>query len=263
VPLKKFALEGNATIVYTVPRFAPAEAPLTWICIHGAGGVRTNWENQLPALEAEGWAAIAIDLPGHGEAQGEGCSRIEQYVEGVEALLDELHPARTVLCGHSMGGAIAQYIALQGRTPLAGIVLIATGAYLPLDQQLIDNCESNWELVTAAVPMAAVGPDAPDDVRQIVAERFAANDNIVAANDFRACAAFDVRDKVARITLPTCVITGSNDLITAASLGAYQGETIPNATLHALEGPGHFVMQEVPDVTNTILIDFGRSLLAG
>ncbi|MGH7320981.1 MAG: alpha/beta fold hydrolase, partial [Candidatus Rokuibacteriota bacterium] len=108
------------------------------VLIHGAAGRGTIWSPQLAGLEAVA-RVLAIDLPGHG-ATGGGGDSIRDYAAWVMTFLDAAGLARVVLGGHSMGGAIAQTIALAHPDRLDGLVLIGTGARLRVLSRILELC---------------------------------------------------------------------------------------------------------------------------
>jgi pimeloyl-ACP methyl ester carboxylesterase len=66
--------------------------------------------------------------------------------------------------------------------------------------------------------------------------------------DFVACNAFDVRDQIGQITVPTLVISGDKDKMTPVENGRFLAEHIPNAQLAIVEGGGHMMALEQPAV---------------
>jgi pimeloyl-ACP methyl ester carboxylesterase len=122
---------------------APARGT-TVVFVHGAGGTLEQWHFQLPHLGPR-WNTLAMDLPGHGESQGNGYRTIEDYRDFVRDLLDTLGITRSVLVGHSMGGGIVQRFALAYPAGLAAVVLVGTGARLTIGVAgpNFGDCENN------------------------------------------------------------------------------------------------------------------------
>ena len=105
----------------------PDEA--TFVLIHGLGGSHLNWLQVAPGLAGLG-RVLAIDLPGFGWSprSGRGSGLMdERRVLG--RFLAALATGRVVLCGNSMGGAIAILEAAVEPEALAGLVL--TSSALP------------------------------------------------------------------------------------------------------------------------------------
>jgi pimeloyl-ACP methyl ester carboxylesterase len=80
--------------------------------------------------------------------------------------------------------------------------------------------------------------------------------------DFRACDAFDVRERLGDISVPTLVIGGKDDRLTPPKFSEYLREHIPNARLLLVEEAGHMVMLEQPAVVTEAIADFLATLQA-
>jgi pimeloyl-ACP methyl ester carboxylesterase len=113
-------------------RLAVAEAgaggrPL--MLVHGFTGAKEDFTEFLDRLAGRGWHAVAPDLRGHGAsdhpADPAGYS-LETFASDVRALADARGWQRFVLLGHSMGGMIAQHVALDDPWRLRGLVLMDT-----------------------------------------------------------------------------------------------------------------------------------------
>ena len=114
---------------------AGAGVPL--VLVHGAGGSADLWAPQLTGL-ADLARVVAVDLPGHGPRRGGGGQSIVAYADWLGEFLDALGDGPAVVVGHSMGGAIAQTVALARPERLAGLVLVATGARLRVMARLLE-----------------------------------------------------------------------------------------------------------------------------
>ena len=100
-----------------------------------------NWPPQLRRLA--GMTVYALDLPGHGNSPGSGLQSIEAYRDSVFAFAEALNLPRSVVAGHSMGGAIALDMALQAPKRLAGLILLGTSDRLPVSKRLMDELETS------------------------------------------------------------------------------------------------------------------------
>ena len=100
----------NAEIYYRYSNEGEGEV-VPVILIHGAGGTHLHWPAQIRRLP--GHNVYALDLPGHGKSEGRGNQTIESYCHSIIQWMDDIHIFRSVIVGHSMGGAIALTMALQ------------------------------------------------------------------------------------------------------------------------------------------------------
>ncbi len=231
----------------------PADKPVL-LLVHGAGGSHLDWPAELRHLP--GTAVITIDLPGHGRSSPPSRATIAAYTDDVQAFMEALALARVIVAGHSLGGAIAQELAIRRSPQVAGLVLIGTGAKLRVSPALLEMLETDFATAVAAVPQYAFAPDAPDSLRQAHQSRLAQNDASVVYGDFAACDAFDVRAQLGQINVPTLVISGSEDVMTPPKYGRYLADHIPHATFTLIENAGHMLALEQPKRVTAVIRQF-------
>ncbi|MBI2562581.1 MAG: alpha/beta fold hydrolase [candidate division NC10 bacterium] len=222
--------------------------------LHGAGGTHEHWRFQVRHVGPR-WRSMSVDLPGHGDSQGEGYWTIPEYRDFVRALLDAVGISRAVLVGHSMGGGIAQSLALASPDRLAGLVLVGTGARLRVHPDILATIRRDLAEAGRLISQWAYSPSAlPATVAQ-AALAFARNRATVLEGDFRACDAFDLMHEIAAIRVPTLVLCGEEDRLTPVKYARFLQQQIPGATLEIIPGAGHLVMLEKP-------VEFNRALTA-
>ncbi|MBN1953517.1 MAG: alpha/beta hydrolase [Anaerolineae bacterium] len=220
------------------------------ILIHGAGGSRLHWPAALRRLPG---TVYAIDLPGHGRAGGSGRKRIDQYAAGVVGLMNGLEIEQAVLIGHSMGGAIAQVVALSAPRRVLALVLLATGARLRVAPALLNGLQQNATGAIQLITQWAWGPNAAPDLVAAAEQTMLGTDPQVLHDDFAACDQFDVRDQIDGIEAPTLILTGTEDQMTPPRFGQWLQEHIASARFQPVEGAGHMLMLEQPgDVAASI-----------
>ena len=219
---------------------------LTMALVHGAGDNHLAWPAQLRRVD--GVTVYALDLPGHGKSGGKGRSSVGDYVEVVRGCLDALGVERAVITGHSMGGAIAQQFALSFPARTAGLILVATGAKLRVTPQILNSILTDTEATLDLVTRFAWGPNAPEPMVQLGRAQMAETPPEVIAGDYAACDAFDVRERLGQITAPTLVVGGTADQMTPFKSAEFLAARIPGAKLAKIEGAGHMVMLEEPEL---------------
>src|SRR5689334_25262994 len=90
------------------PSYASAgSGPRTVLFLHGIGGNRDSFADELPRL-AKAWRALAWDMPGYGASPPIAPLTFAALAQAVVAVLDAEGVEKTVLVGHSLGGMIAQ-----------------------------------------------------------------------------------------------------------------------------------------------------------
>jgi pimeloyl-ACP methyl ester carboxylesterase len=214
------------------------------LLIHGAGGQHSHWPPQVRRMQ--GVRTIAPDLPGHGKSGGEGYGTIKAYAENLLRLVDALGLDRFIPVGHSMGGAVAQHIALTDRARVAGVGLISTGARLPVNRDLIEKCQTDYAWVVDFVMKYGFSPDADSDLRRLGRMVMQSISPVVTAGDYGACDAYDAVSMVHMISVPTVVVCGTLDKMTPPKFSQYLADRLPDAELHLAEGAGHMLPSEQP-----------------
>ena len=100
------------------------------LLLHGLAGAKEDVTEWLDPLAAAGWHAVAPDHRGHGGSAQPASRRpirSRSWPTTPLALADALGWARLALLGHSMGGMVAQEMALAAPQRLTGLVLMDTG----------------------------------------------------------------------------------------------------------------------------------------
>jgi len=224
------------------------------LLIHGAGGSHLDWPPQLRRFEPLG--SCAIDLPGHGRSVGPARTTVSAYADAVLDLVGELELSEVILVGHSMGGAIALDIALRQPEEIVGLILVATGARLRVNQLLLDLVDSNFSSAVDHVVANAWGPNAkPEFVRQ-ASQLMRSCDPNAMAMDFLACNEFDIMSQLGDIALPTLVLVGTADRMTPPKFGQYLASHIPHAEFASFDGAGHMLAMEQPQAVSDAVADF-------
>ena len=126
-----FLSEGCALSVHL---FEPHEQPAlgSVLLFHGLAGTEKVMDYYTRGFLALGLRVVVPDLPGHGASPGPfSASRAEACSEALFTALvrrGEIVPARTLLAGHSLGGAIA--LRLGARNAVAGVVALSPAPML-------------------------------------------------------------------------------------------------------------------------------------
>jgi pimeloyl-ACP methyl ester carboxylesterase len=241
----------------------------TVLLLHGAGGNYLSWPPQLRRLQQA--VVYAIDLPGHG--QSEPCTlhagatlQIATYSAIVNALLTQWSLENVVLIGHSMGAAIALECALAAAeapaSAIRGLVLIGSGATLPVNQRIFSGLQADFDAMTAKLVdwMYAPGLPAPHRERAIAELRKNPLPQLLA--DFQACNAFDVRSQLQRVQIPTLIICGALDQMTPVSSSRQVADALAASELQIVPERGHMVMLEEPQVVTDLVQHFIHSTYA-
>ena len=237
------------------------------LLLHGFSGAKEDFTDWLDWLADLGWHAVAPDHRGHGEStkpDGRDAYSMAILARDALALADALGWDRFVLLGHSMGGYVAQRVALEDPARLAGLVLMDTGhgpvtGIEPAQVELAGKLAVESGIDALADLMAEI--DSPLDTpahRRLVAEQpayaefgdrklRATSPWLYAAVSYELVTCPDVLDRLAAVmpTPPTLVVVGEQDtpFVPAAMRMAH---AVPGATLGVVADAGHSPQFENP-----------------
>jgi pimeloyl-ACP methyl ester carboxylesterase len=223
------------------------------VLVHGAGGNLMHWPGELRRLP--GRLVVALDLPGHGRSDGLDPQHfdlahpekgIAAYAQLVGRFAAELGLGKFVLAGHSMGGAVAQELALAYPEMLIGLVLVATGSRLFVAPELLSAIEDDYEGAAATLANWSQGERSDPNTLRIYLQRLREADPQVLYADYAACSAWDRAADLGRITVPTLVICGDADRMTPLQTSIDLQDRIKSAQLVIVTDAGHMVMLEQP-----------------
>jgi pimeloyl-ACP methyl ester carboxylesterase len=226
------------------------------LLLHGAGGSYLSWPPQIRRLS--GQRVFTLDLPGHGKSEGIGRQDIIEYATAVFEFMKAARLASAVVGGFSMGSAIALSLALQYRKRVLGLALLGSGAKMrvaPSTLELASNPITFLPTIEAVIENS-YSLNVDPRVKELAVQQMAETRQAVLYSDFLACDAFDAMDSVNKIRVPTLLITGSVDRMTPPNRAEYLRDQIEGSQLQIVEGAGHMVMIEQPDIVADLLIEF-------
>lgn len=251
-------VEGRPLFYLGGPGGPAAAVPVVFL--HGAGGNAAMWTQLHVALKADR-PVYALDLPGHGRsAPLDGAITVERHAAVARAFLDAAGLERAVLVGHSMGGAIAQTLALESPARLAGLVLVGTGARLRVLPELLEGIPRDFERTVERICRLCYGPAAPPEMVTLGMAEMRKVPPAVLLGDFLACDRFDVRERLPSIGVPTLAVVGDRDVMTPVKYAAFLAERIPGARLATVPGAGHMLPVEAPESLAALLRPFLAAL---
>jgi pimeloyl-ACP methyl ester carboxylesterase len=226
------------------------------VLLHGAGGSQLSWSPQIRRLS--GYRVYALDLPGHGKSRGGGEQSIPAYTKCVLEWMDSIELNHAIFVGHSMGGAIAQSMALDFPEYVLGLGLIGTASNLTVNPQLLEETASAEKFQSAIEKIIAwsFDPACPPRLMELVTRRLAETRPGVLYGDLIACNGFDMTEHISEIRCPTLVVCGANDKMTPPRNAQSLASRIPGAHLEVISAAGHMVMLEKPQAVADVLAQF-------
>ncbi len=221
----------------------------TLVMLHGSGSTGVLWEAQVADL-ADVANVVAVDLAGHGLSEGPLAASVEEYAAGIAGLVPVLGGSNAIVCGLSLGGAIALQVLLDHPDLVAGGVLLGTGARLRVMPMIFQMIEHDFAGFVRGMPVGAASPKSDPALLAPLMAAISENGPEVSASDFRACDAFDVLDRLSEIDRPVLVVSGEDDRLTPPKYSSFLAEHIANARLTTLPDAGHLSAVERPDAVN-------------
>ena len=114
------------------------------LILHGLLGASGNWHSLSRNVFARYFQVYALDLRNHGRSPHETSFDYPSMVQDVKGMLDKAGIARANILGHSMGGKVAMWLALQHADRVNRLIVVdmATRAYPPHHQHIFEGLRS-------------------------------------------------------------------------------------------------------------------------
>jgi pimeloyl-ACP methyl ester carboxylesterase len=230
------------------------------LLIHGLGYARWGWEPVLPGL-TERFEVLLFDNRGIGESDAPpGPYTAAEMAADAIQVLDEVGVDRAHVIGTSLGGMVAQELALAHPERVDRLVLACTTPGGPRAQPMPDvtvRLISEAAGLEPAVALRrfvenALAPgtvaERPELVERIMEHRLrTAQDPAAWAAQAAAGATFDAYDRLSALDTPVLVQQGSEDLVVDPRNGELLADLLPDAQLERFDGCGHLFFWEEPE----------------
>ena len=247
--------------------------------IHGQGdplvlimGLRRNlewWYRQIPAL-SEHFQVIAFDNRGAGRSDKPVMEySIRLFADDTAGLMDALDISKARILGISMGGYIAQELALNYPTKVKSLVLGCTGCggdrAVIMSPERLEKFTANKGLNPEEIIRKDMDIYFSDDyISQqtgIIEEFVGISMRYYQPADaffrqFDACLRHDTGDRLHRISVPSLVMTGDDDPLVPPQNSDIIRSLIPGAELSVFNGGRHCFFIEAADRFNQEAVDF-------
>jgi len=248
------------------------DGPSTLVLVMGLGGWSGDWGSYFPAQLAKEHRVVLFDNRGTGtSSRSPGPYSLEQFARDTLAIVDQVAGGRAHLLGVSMGGMIAQLVALEHPRHVEKLVLVSTHcggprAALPLPHLLpalfpTPGTPAHAIIRTRLAAIAAPGwaEKNPELLEERVRSGLHAPTPVRTYRaQLEAIIKSDRYERLDEIDAPTLVVHGDADALVPYANGELLARRIPGARLHTLRGVGHLPMWEAPDETARVVVDFLR-----
>jgi len=234
-----------------------------------AGSLGTDlsmWDPQARALSTR-FRVVRYDTRGHGASPAPpGPYAIADLGADLLALMDRLEIGRAALCGLSIGGMTAMWVAAHAPTRVERLALCCTSArFAPEASETYRSRaatvreQGGVEPIADAVLARWFTPafaQANPDVIQRIRGALCSTSPEGYAGCCEALAALDLRAELARIVAPTLVLAGENDPATPPAHGRVIAEAIRGARLNTISHAAHLATVERAELVTALILGF-------
>ncbi len=243
------------------------------VLIAGLGYDGWMWHRMIPGL-AEHFQVISFDNRGVGQSdKPAGPYTAGMLAADVIGLLDAFDIDKAHIVGHSMGGFIAQALAVHHLDRVNRLVLSATNfggpRHVPISPEAMAVLTDvtgdpiarlrRGIVISCAPGFAEQNPTLVDDwvdyrVRHPIDPAGYQAQLAIGLSLLPEAAAFE--DKLAAVTVPALILFGEHDKVVPPANAALLAGKLPNAQIEILPNAGHFFPFEVPEEANRAIIRF-------
>jgi pimeloyl-ACP methyl ester carboxylesterase len=230
--------------------------------VHGVGANLQSWDEVARLLEPH-FTVVRLDLRGHGKSGRITTCTLDDLAADVRHVWDARGIRRTHLAGFSLGGLIAQSLALSDPERIDRLAILSAVAGRTDDERakVVGRLkllkEGGIPAVTAAAEDRWFTVDFrarhPERVAQRMAELLA-NDQSSYAAAYTVFATSDLGQRLGEIRHPTLIATGENDIGSNTRMARMMHERIKGSRLEILPQLRHSVLVEAPDRIAELLI---------
>lgn len=255
-----YVLVDGLRLHYLAQGFGPAV-----VLIHGLGSCAEDWSLlQTPTL-SQRYRVLMPDLRGHGRSdKPPGPYTIPQMADDIAGFLNALGTDSAHVIGLSLGGAVAQALAVRHPERVRSLVLVNTFAYLR------PKGWAEWRTTVIRIGALLVNlalharREAEElfprpgqaGLRRVAYQRLCANDPDAYRAAMMAAARYDGRRDLGRIRAPTLVVAGSEDTVVPLRAKKELAAGIPGARLVVIPHSGHATPTDQPVRFNRLVLDF-------
>jgi 3-oxoadipate enol-lactonase len=243
-----------------------AGAPVIYLA-HPLAADSGVWAEQVPALLAAGFRVLRVDMRGHGGSEATpGPYSMEELAQDAVNVLNHHGIDKAHFCGLSIGGMIAQGVAILHPARVASLVLCDTRSAAPADAakrwgpriKEAEACGSMAPLAAGTMErwLSPKGREANPLLWRQIRDTVAATSVIGYVGCVGAISSFDWIPRLAEISARTLVICGSDDAGSDPDENRKIAARVQRGAFVAIEGARHLPNVEDPEIFNEVLVDW-------
>ena len=239
------------------------------VFLHGVGGGSDGFRFQLDIFAAQGYRAVAWDMPGYGQSAALKKMTFPALADALLSMIDHLGADQVHAVGHSIGGMVVQEFARDHQHRLASMVLAQTSPafgnpdgdfqkkFVADRLKPLQAGKTMLEIARSVVP-GLVGQGTSDEGRELAVTCMSRIQPDTYASAMRCIVTFEGRDNLAKIAVPTLVLAGDQDRNAPAPMMEKMASKIPGAEYVLLTGTGHLAPIENATAFNKVVLEFVR-----
>ncbi|WP_338223055.1 alpha/beta hydrolase [Algoriphagus confluentis] len=258
-------IEANGVKLFYEER---GKSPDTLVFSHGLLWSHKMFSSQIEQF-SKSYRVIAYDHRGQGQSESKGPYDMDTIASDAAALIENLGLGKVHFAGLSMGGFVGMRLAARRPDLIKSLILMETSA----NAEPVENLPK-YKTLNGIVKWLGVIPPVASKVMPIMfAESWLTNPSNTAeikhwkkelmANKKSITGPVEgviyrkgVEDELSKITCPTLIMVGDEDVATKPEKAKFIQMGIGNATLHRIPGAGHSSCIEKPEVVNQLLADW-------
>ena len=241
LPAERVDMGDHETLVTDVPGEGE---PL--VLVHSLAGDRRMWRDVVRALPP-GRRVVAYDLRGHGQAAlAPPPADVWALAAALRRLLDGLGIARARVAGISLGGCVAQCLALEDPARVSGLALVATFGRAPSEICRRRAGQADTALASLARWMTPQALAEDGWAARYLRDRLLRVAPHDWAGAWNALATHDVAGRLGEIGAPVRVVVGAADPVTPPADSEALAAGLPSAELVVVPGGPHMLPLEMP-----------------
>lgn len=225
------------------------------LLIHSLGTDSTMWKPQLYALGSLR-RVVAVDLPGHGRSSANpGPYRLEDLGADILDVVDAAGLSRFDVCGISLGGLIALWLAINTPERVSSLIACNTAARIGTAELWTERMEAVLSGGIDSIRETAISRwFAPDfdqrhpEVLEEIKKVFSATDPAGYAGCCAALRDGDLSTEVDRIGSPSLIVTGAEDIATPPDQAYWLGNRIAGSRVEVIPGAAHLSNLDQPEM---------------
>ena len=238
------------------------------VLMHGIGGNRTNWTEQVEAFSKH-FHTVSWDARGYGDSDDyEGPLDFADFARDLAGVLDHFGAEKAHLCGLSMGGRIALDFYRQFPERVKTLTLVATFAgfrnfsseerqrFINLRKKPLVEEGKEPKDIAPVVAKTLIGPSASEDNFQRLVRSMERLHKESYVKTIEASTLYDKALELETVTVPTCLVFGEHDSLTTPETGKAMADRIAGSEFHVVPRSGHLINIEEPEIFNRIVMDF-------